>query len=132
MGTGKPVGFAARVQWVRVQCPICRPAPTPYPSWVTRGFQPPILMLAHTGGSSCARRHLSLLPPHSTHPKPAIPPRCCTPPCHPSRTQTLPPCPSLPPHPLSPKDTAPTPAIPQGHGHHARAPHPSRTLHPRL
>src|SRR5882724_3582650 len=57
MGLGKPVGFAARVPWVRVRCRICRPTPTPYPSWVTRGFQPPVPTFDVSGG--CVR----LVPP---------------------------------------------------------------------
>src|SRR5882762_4099297 len=37
-GTGKPVGFAMQVPWVQVQCWICQPTPTPYPSQVTHGI----------------------------------------------------------------------------------------------
>ena len=40
-GLGEPAGFATRVLRVWVRCRICRPAPTPYPSRVTRRFQPP-------------------------------------------------------------------------------------------
>jgi len=59
-GTGKPAGFAAWVPRVWVRCRICRPAPTPYPSQVTCGFQPPVPMLAHVGGCICLH-HLSHL-----------------------------------------------------------------------
>ena len=57
---GEPVGFAAQVPRVRVWCRICRPAPTPYPSQVTRGFQPPVPTFDVSGG--CVR-----LAPPVTH-----------------------------------------------------------------
>src|SRR5882724_10957238 len=54
------MGFAARVLQVRVRCRICRPAPTPYPSQVTHGFQPPVPTFDVSGG--CVR-----LAPPVTH-----------------------------------------------------------------
>src|SRR5882724_5355403 len=71
MGLGKPTGFTMWVWWVQVQCRICRPMPTPYPSRVTCRFQPPIPTLTRAGGCICLHRltHFnsklhSLSPPH--------------------------------------------------------------------
>src|SRR5882762_9689476 len=57
--------ITAWVPRVRVWCWICRPAPTPYPSWVTCRFQPPIPTLDMGGVSALCRLSYS-----STYPLP--------------------------------------------------------------
>jgi len=107
MGLGKPTGFAAWVSQVWVQCQICQPTPTPYPSQVTCGFQPPVPTLAHAGGCICLAPPLThtkvspsvyLLPVVSHLPSPAtissLPPRASP------HTHSLSPC-CLLPHAIS-------------------------------
>src|SRR5882724_5085570 len=117
MGTGKPTGFAMRVRWVWVWCPICRPAPTLYPPQVTHGFSHrfprshtrvvvSVLHLSYTIGKSITlspARHLS--PPHRCHLQPALTHTLTHPvqshPCHLA-------CPHPCPHPCLP---SPVPAL---------------------
>src|SRR5882762_6981139 len=112
---GHTVGFATQVWQVWVRCQICQPTPTPHPSQVTCGSQPPIPTLIHI----CCLTHFNgkllsfspapaishLLPPHAA-PSPA--PHCLKPASH---TPSPTPChlkPAL--HHLKPALHTPSPA----------------------
>src|SRR5882762_9471032 len=101
---GKPAGFAAWVWQVWVQCQICQPTATLYPSQVTHGLQPPVPTLAHTTSHALqwySKLH-TLSYPHCLSPTLAPSPlpssACLSPPSHaPSPTPCcLPPLAILP------------------------------------